>query len=865
MKYIDRSGWVSLALAALLLSACNVQDSDAVAEPAAEQKTGPATKRPENQPKGIAAVTSKHTNRLARETSPYLLLHAHNPVDWYPWGPEAFEKARREQKPIFLSIGYSSCYWCHVMERLVFEDEQIARLMNEHFVNIKVDREERPDVDGIYMTALQVYFQAVGSPQGGGWPLSMFLTPDGKPFAGGTYFPPEDAMGRAGFSTVMEKVVKAWTERQKDFVEFAETLTHHVRLALKPQQAPASVEFDAGLVAAAVAALKQTHDRQYGGVDFNPNDPDSPKFPVPAKLALLQHEIRERGDEESEHVLYHTLDRLAAGGIYDHLGDGFHRYSTDRRWHVPHFEKMLYDQAQLADVYVEAYRRTDNKLYRDVAEGIFTYVLRDMTDLRGGFYSALDAETDGVEGEYYVWAKEEIDGLLGADDAKLFKKAFGMEGPQVFEHGYVLHLPKPLGELPEEMQVSPDELNRRLDGLKKLLLDARSKRKPLLRDDKILTSWNGLMIRAFANAGAVLGRDDYVQAAEKAARFILDEMTDAEGRLHRTYRAEQAKLNAYLDDYAFLIEGLLALHHATGNDTWLNTARRLTDDQIRLFWDEEGKAFFFTSHHHEELIARTKNAYDAVLPAGNSVSVRNLLRIASLCGEEKYRRYARETLEVFASSLERTPRGLTNMALAMAEFLAASDSAVALAGESSGEAPFAGESDILLASAGEGPEPKKKKKDEKITAQAFLSVDKLPAGGTCKIVLLVDVKDGWHINANPAKPDFLKPTVFSMKSKHGTEMTVSRYPPGKKLSIEDIEEPLHVYDKRIAIFGTVKVPKDAAGKTEEMELLLRYQACNDRQCIRPTTLTLHGRLPVARPGEPVKQINQDLFPKPKRK
>ncbi len=857
------------ALGGLFLSACNDQEGDVTAEadgqslskPTAVEKTEPVTGQPTHQHKAVAEMKNKHTNRLARETSPYLLLHAHNPVDWYPWGPEAFEKARREGKPIFLSIGYSSCYWCHVMARLVFENEEIARYMNEHFVNIKVDREERPDVDDIYMTALQVYFQMIGSPQGGGWPLSMFLTPGGKPFAGGTYFPPKDDHGRPGFATVTKNVSRSWKERQKDIEEFADALTKHLRGAMQPKPVATPVKIDRALVALATTALKESHDPQYGGIDFNPGNPNSPKFPVPAKLALLQYEIRRHDDRQAAEVLYHTLDHLAAGGIYDHVGDGFHRYSTDRYWHVPHFEKMLYDQAQLADVYVEAFRRTGKPLYRDVVEGIFTFVLREMTDPRGGFYSALDAETDGVEGEYYVWSKQQIDELLDAEDAKLFKKVYGMEEPQVFEHGYVLHLPKPLDLVAEEMKVSPAELKGRLDGLRKKILDARSKRQPLLRDDKILTSWNGLMIRAFANAGAVLSRDDYVQTAEKAARFILEEMRDDEGRLHRTYRAKQAKLNAYLDDYAFLIEGLLSVHQATQDDYWLDTARQLTDEEIRLFWDKKGKAFFFTSHHHEELIARTKNAYDAVLPAGNSVSVRNLIRLASLAGEEKYRRYAREILEVFTPSLEQVPRGMTNMALATAEFLDGSDLAAAPTETSGSETSPTGENGLVFVAAAQ--QNKEKKKDEKLTARAFLSVDKLPAGRTCKIVLLVDVNAGWHINANPAKPDFLKPTTFSLKSKHGTKMTVPRYPAGKKLSIKGFDEPLLVYDKRVAIFGTLNIPQNAAGKSEEIQLHLHYQACNDSQCLRPTTLTLQGRLPVAGPGEPVKQINQNLFPKPK--
>jgi uncharacterized protein YyaL (SSP411 family) len=851
--------WVLAAVLGLCVlgsTGCTVDEGGAViaapADPPGE-KTEAADKRP--------------ANRLAGETSPYLLLHAHNPVDWYPWGPDAFEKARREKKPIFLSIGYSSCYWCHVMERLVFQNAEIAAYMNRHFVNIKVDREERPDVDDIYMTALMVYFQLAGSQSGGGWPLSMFLTPEGKPFAGGTYFPPDNQPGRPGFPAVMKRVVAAWQSQQDDITKTADTITQEVRRVMKPRLALTPVKLDRPLVAAVTRSLLESHDAKHGGLDFNPEAPDAPKFPVPAKLALLQAEAARGSDAKTAEAVAHTLDHIAAGGIRDHLGGGFHRYSTDREWLVPHFEKMLYDQALMAGVYVEAFRQTGRAEYRRAAEETFAFVLRDMTDPQGGFYSALDAETEGVEGKYYVWSTEEIQRRLEEGNYRLFASVYGLDEPSTFEHGHILHLPQPGSQTAEKLKIaSATDLQKRLEPMRQRLLEVRSQRPAPLRDDKILTSWNGLMICALADGGAVLGRKDYLDAAAKAATFVLFNMRDEQGRLHRTYRSKRAKLNAYLDDYAFLIEGLLALHRATGEEKWLNAARRLADDQIALFWDEQGKGFFFTPHHHEELIARTKNAYDAVLPAGNSVSARNLVRLAALLGEEKYRQYARETLELFAGAIEQSPRGMATMALALAEFLqqpvetVAAPEAVESPRSPGNPNPASAETTITPIAA-EQPAAPGKKEEQLISAKAYLSVDKLPPGGTCQIALIVEIKEGWHINTNPAQPDFLIPTTFTLKSKLGTKLAQANYPAGRKITISGFDEPLVVYDQRAFIRGILQVPREAAGQLDEIELQLRYQACNDARCLSPKTFTIRTRLPIAAPGEPVKPMNPELFRK----
>lgn len=846
--------WYSVAgLCVLLVWGCGLENGNVDAEDPPQSAVAPGDS-PRHSDTGPQ-------NRLARESSPYLLLHAHNPVDWYPWGPEAFATAKRENKLVFLSIGYSSCYWCHVMERLVFSNEKIASAMNENFVNIKVDREERPDIDDIYMTSLIVYLRAIGSGQGGGWPLSMFLTPDGKPVAGGTYFPPEDGSGRIGFPSVMQRVVEIWKNKREAVLKNADALTAEVQRVMKPALALRSVKIDRQLVDNVVQSLVRSYDSEFGGIDFNRFQPNSPKFPVPAKLALLQYQVRRHGDEEAAKILEHTLDSMAAGGIRDHLGGGFHRYSTDRRWHVPHFEKMLYDQAQLADTYVEAYRQTGKQLYREAAEGILEYILREMTDPGGGFYSALDAETDGVEGQYYVWSSEEIGVALGADDARIFNRVYGLDEARVFEHGFVLHLPRPIGESAELLKVSPEELGDRLVDMRRKLLDVRQKRDPLLRDDKVLTSWNGLMIRAFAHAGKVFGNEDYVEAGSRAAQFILSHLRDEEGRLKRTYREGNGTLNGYLDDYAFFVEGLLAVYDVTRDEKWLNASRELTDDQLRRFGDEDGNGFFFTSHNHESLIARTKNAYDATLPSGNSVSVRNLIRLASLTGQKPYRTYARQTLELFAAQMKESPAGAANLALALAEYLDDPDFRGSASSEASSAQP-AGKSDgPFVRVTAYGPE-KKKPKHPYVSTKAFLSVDKLPAGGTCKIVVFLDVKKGWHVNSNPPKPKNLIATKLSVKSKQGVQLRNVRYPAPKEMAVPELEEEQHFYDGRVTLRGTLQIPAGLTSDADDIVIEVRYQACNSRQCLPPKTISLNGRVPIARRGEPVKQINKNLFSKP---
>jgi uncharacterized protein len=860
------------------------QQGDATAPPAAAAPGGHQRQR---------------ANHLTGETSPYLLLHVHNPVDWHPWGPEAFAKAKAEGKPVFLSIGYSSCHWCHVMERESFSDEEIAAYLNEHFVAIKVDREERPDIDDIYMTALQVYYQAVGSPQGGGWPMSMFLTPEGKPMLGGTYFPPRDRQGRPGFLNVLKQVHSIWTDHHDEIVGHADIIAGEVRRIMQPAPGESIVPLDRSLVTAAVEALKNEYDPEYGGVDFDPQQPVGPKFPVPSRLMLLQSQIASAAtqtksisdatdppltvtsnkaaeDDAAESVttlqmLDHTLEQMARGGIFDHLGGGFHRYSTDRRWLVPHFEKMLYDNAQLAEVYAQAYRRTNRKLYRDIAERTFEFVLRDLTDSEGGFYSALDAQTDGIEGKFYVWSPEQVVETLGEQDAELFKQVYGLTQPEFFEHGYVLHLSQPLETTAGQLDLPAEELRQRLAAAREKLLKVRNQRPALLKDDKILTSWNGLMIRALAVGGDALGREDLIAAARKGALFVLASLRDEEGRLLRTHREGESKLNAYLDDYAFLVDGLLALHKVTGETEWLNAARRLTDDQIAMFWDDEGHGFFFTPDHHEELLARTRNAYDSVIPSGNAVAVRNLVRLAQLTGEVSYRDRATQTLQVFAANLQERPTGLTFMALALDEYLTAFGDAppaetvasrsdegtpqVAQAGRP-GPATRGNEEPLIVAG-----RTNPRDKEAKVAAKIYLSVDRLPPGGEAEVAILLEIQDGWHINTNPASDDFLIPTEITAKSEGKLELKDIRYPKGHPFRMAGFDDPITVYEGEVLFKGKIVAPRSAAGRTEKLDVEIGYQSCNDKTCLRPTQASVTLQIPVAPAGQAGKPINQRLFRK----
>ncbi len=595
-------------------------------------------------------ATKTHANRLIDEASPYLLQHAHNPVDWHPWRPEAFERARVEDKPIFLSIGYSTCHWCHVMERESFEDEETARQMNRDFVSIKVDREERPDVDETYMKAVQVM---AGS---GGWPLSVFLTPEGKPFYGGTYFPPQAGFGRPSFRQVLTGVAQAWRTQRADLLASSQSL---VETLGRPSQAGPERLLSVDVLKNAFDALSGYFDSFSGGFG------SAPKFPQPTILTLLLHYRVRSGQQAAFDMVEKSLEAMARGGIHDHLGGGFHRYATDAQWLVPHFEKMLYDQAMLGLAYVQAYQVGDKSAHASVARDVFEYVLRDMTDAEGGFYAGEDADSEGREGTFYVWRREEIESVLGKPDAEMFCGCYGVTDKGNFEQEQnVLYVSESVEEAAAKFKCSPEELEARLVDARRKLLTHRDARPRPHRDDKIIASWNGLMISSLARGGAALGEDRYVQAAARAAAFILESLW-GDGRLMRYWRAGRVVEKAFLDDYAFLILGVLDLYEATFDIRWLRQAGTLAEQMIDLFADPAEGGFFMTGRDGEQLISREKPAYDGVIPSGNSAAVMGLLKLGTILMNDRFIRQAENVFRRFSGPIAGTPTAFTAMLVAL--------------------------------------------------------------------------------------------------------------------------------------------------------------------------------------------------------
>jgi uncharacterized protein len=583
----------------------------------------------------------KHTNRLINETSPYLLQHAHNPVDWYPWGPEALEKSRAEDKPILLSVGYAACHWCHVMEHESFENDAIARLMNDNFVCIKVDREERPDIDSIYMNAVQMM---TGH---GGWPMTMFLTPDLKPFYGGTYFPPEPRHGMPAFPQVLLAISDSYQNRRDDVLSSATAIT--AELNKVNRFVPSEEMLTSEILTQAYMGLSGNFDPAFGGFG------SAPKFPPSMNLMFLLRYAKRTNSPQALEMVETTLKHMAAGGMYDHLGGGFARYSVDARWLVPHFEKMLYDNALLARIYLYAYQQTANADYRRVAEEIFEYIIRDMTDRSGGFYSSEDADSEGEEGKFYVWTPDEVINLLGETEGRLFCDFYDVTAAGNFEHGKsILNTPRPLEEFASDQGLDTDRAWRHLKASRIRLFHVRQERVRPGRDEKCLAAWNGLMLTAFAEAANILGRDDYRQVAIRNADFILSQLM-RDGRLLRTYKDGQAKLNGYLEDYAYVSEGLLALYEATFETSYFIAARELADTMIAQFWDAENGGLFFTSEDHEELITRTKDYFDNAIPSGNSVAAQVFLKLHLLTMESDYQKFAVMILRTMQQVMTRYP------------------------------------------------------------------------------------------------------------------------------------------------------------------------------------------------------------------
>jgi uncharacterized protein YyaL (SSP411 family) len=587
-------------------------------------------------------------NRLSRETSPYLLQHAENPVDWFPWGEEAFAKARAEDKPILLSVGYSACHWCHVMAHESFENDEIAALMNAHFVNVKVDREERPDVDAVYMSAVQAM---TGS---GGWPMTVVMTPDGKPFFGGTYYPPEDRLGHPGFKRVLLSLAEAWRSRRDEVLKTADTLTGY--LADLTKLPPATGALSPDVLAEAVRTLQRSFDPQHGGFG------GAPKFPPHSALAFLLR----RPEPEALEMAYTTLDKMAAGGIFDQLGGGFARYSVDAQWLVPHFEKMLYDNAQLVSVYAEAYAQTGRPRYREVVRETLAFVERELTSPEGSFYSALDADSEGEEGKFYVWRADEFDAL--GEDAPLAKTYFGVSAAGNFEGRNVLYLPHPPAVVAERFGLDEAALAARLARVKRALLKMRSARVRPGLDDKVLASWNGLMIGALAQAGRALAEDAYLGAARRAARSVRSALYK-EGRLFHTLREGKPYIEGLLEDYAFMGLGLLELYRATLEGTWLLWALELAETIAARFTDPEG-GFFSTAADAEALVVRPKELFDAGLPASSAAAALLLASLARYTDRRAWETLAMRALEPLQEALIKHPNGFGTSLQVLVQLLA---------------------------------------------------------------------------------------------------------------------------------------------------------------------------------------------------
>ncbi|HUL76733.1 MAG TPA: DUF255 domain-containing protein [Vicinamibacteria bacterium] len=737
-------------------------------------------------------------NRLARESSPYLLLHKDNPVDWYPWGEEAFARARAEDKPIFLSVGYSTCYWCHVMERESFSRPEIAREMNEGFVCVKVDREERPDVDEIYMAATQLITRS------GGWPNSVFLTPDLKPFFAGTYFPPDDARGRPGFPRVLQSLREAWLFRRVELLQQAETVARAMEQHLKSAAGRGSSLPGPEHGAAVEEGLAERFDPEWGGFG------KAPKFPSPANLFFL---LDRASSDRAREMLVATLDRMARGGLMDQLAGGFHRYSTDEAWLVPHFEKMLYDNASLARLYAEAQTIGPGLGFDRVAHLTLDFVLREMTGPEGGFLSAIDAETDGHEGVYYTWTAKELEAALPGSDGDLFRAVYGLEGPPPFEGDrYVLFLHVPLAEQARAGGLSEADLQRRLETGRKALLDARSRRRRPLVDDKVLADWNGLMIGALAASGARLAEPRYVAAAERAAGFVLSRMA-AGGSLLHFLRDGHSHVPAFLDDYAFLVDGLLQLHAATGETRWREEAVRLASEQDRRLSDAAGGGWF-AAGEDPRLLFRSKPAFDGAVASGNGVAALNAVELARLTGDAAWSDRAEAALLAFGDGMAQAPLAHVTLARALARLLEVPRSRVSVAPAAGPAAPVA----VAL---------------EDVAYDVVEMEGKLGRSDDDEwkpFRIDIAVRGGWHVNANPAGAG-LVPT--GVRGLIGLVRSL-RYPAPE--TWDGGAGPVPIFRGRVTIEGEVERRGGGAAGVE-----VSYQACDETRCLPPVSRVVRLR------------------------
>lgn len=815
---------------------------------------------------GCDAGPGRPANRLSGETSLYLRAHARNPVDWHPWDAEAIERARGEGKPIFLSVGYATCYWCHVMEREVFSDPGIAAVMNAHFVNIKVDREERPDVDEIYMAATQLITG------GGGWPNSVFLTPDLEPFFAGTYFPPKDLPGRPGFSRVLNLMREAWENRRDDLVDQAGRVADAIRSFQRDQvAADETAAPDNAILTGAQSHLKTRYDAVNGG--FGP----APKFPAPLHIELALTAYGRTGDESLLSMATHTLDVMMRGGLYDHVGGGIHRYATDSAWRIPHFEKMLYNQADLARVYLLAFDITGNTAYRAVAEDVLAFVHREMRSAEGAFHASVDSETDAVEGQYYLWSEAEIKETLGVD-ADGFLGRYGL-APMPGTVGSASAVGSAVDGTTAEAAVNADVpagsgvLYVRREGdstgpfaglepaMREALRSARSKRQRPMVDTKVITAWNGQMIDAFAYAGLVTGDGRYIETAARAADFVLDRLWDDELGLHRIYSDGAVRRRAFQEDYACLIGGLLSLYEASADSRWLVAAETLTNRMNERFRDPGTGGYYFAEDEEYQLL-RTRNAFDGARASGNGVAARVLLSLAQHTGETRYRSHAARLFGAYAASMTEVPGRFTSMILALQAYLHGEGDVVrrgdgiggpdvtvgstnaAVGGsdtEVDGTNDAVGRSSAAVGVVETGIDSEGK-------VEGYLNVVPGPRDGVFDATLSISIEEGWHIIGGRTDVPELVPTALTFNADSPVRTAAVSYPPSDTLRFGFSDVPLEVYQGEIRLTARIEVDTESpavVGSPAEGGRLfatLYYQACNDAVCLAPAEKVLSAPL-----------------------
>ncbi len=780
------------------------------------------------------AEEKKFTNRLAKSASPYLLQHAHNPVDWYPWGKEAFEKARKEQKPIFLSVGYAACHWCHVMERESFTDEAIARILNDSFVCIKVDREERPDVDAVYMAALQAFLG------GGGWPMNMMLTPDGKPFFGLTYMPPRDKDGDEGFESLLKRVRDAWRDHRAELEKDSKNLSDAARrLAAAESSLVRRGPVPPDLAEKAMKELAEQFDPNYGGFGSSSRQPKAPKFPEPTNLLFLLDLAENKAilnndtlTAKAREMALTTMDAIARGGVRDHLGGGIHRYSTDRYWLVPHFEKMLYDNALWMSVSARAYKLTGEGRWKKEVDDTVRF-LRDSLRLPGGgFASSLDADTNGQEGLTYVWSREELEKqIANQPGASLFRDIYSLKLAPNFENrDYILAINERWNTITDDAKLSQDEINKKLDPIREALLKVRAKRPQPGLDDKCLTSWTGLAIGGLADAGHLTGNKEALEMAASAARFILDKHLKGNVLTHVSRGDVVSADGPFLEDYAYLTDGLLKLHRATGEKTWLDQSKLLSEKMIQLFSDTRNGGFFETTEAATDLFVRPRNLFDNAMPSPAGLATLNLAVLSKLMGDKAFGEVSTKSIEAASGFFTTSPDSVLSFVRATLVLPKSEGVAVAAIDE---------------------PEKKKAAKPTPVSIRPVGSNSyKVLSGKEVKIEFELVIEPKYHTYGNPSGVDSAKPTEAELEEATAGQVKVKRvdYPVGEAKQISSAGlEPVVIYEGRQKFTMWLEVPSDAAAGTIKTNIVVTYQVCTDQFCLPPAKLRLPITLDIAKP------------------